>query len=66
MRDVAIWRDELPGTELPWAVFGENLTTLGLSEADVRIELLRRAVQSSMLPESWRAYFRKRLLEADA
>ena len=152
MRDVAIWRDELPGTELPWAVFGENVTTLGLSEADVRIgdrlhvgsaeftvteprlpcyklgirfgrpdilkrflqsgrtgfyfavvqegevgagdsieliarsdevltvavvvnlytvdgknqELLRRAVQSSILPESWRAYFRKRLFEADA
>jgi MOSC domain-containing protein YiiM len=145
----AYWRDELPGTELPWAVFGENLTTLGLSEADVRIgdrfhvgsaeftvteprlpcyklgirfgrpdilkrflqsgrtgfyfavvqegevgagdsieliarsdevltvadvvnlytvdgknqELLRRAVQSSILPESWRAHFRKRLLE---
>ena len=26
-------------------------------------ELPRRAVQSSVLPESWRAYFRKRLLE---
>lgn len=30
------WRHELPGTDLPWAVFGENLTTEGLFE-DVRI-----------------------------
>jgi MOSC domain-containing protein YiiM len=30
------WRRELPGTDLPWAVFGENLTTEGLFE-DVRI-----------------------------
>lgn len=30
------WRQELPGKELPWAVFGENLTTAGLLE-DVRI-----------------------------
>jgi MOSC domain-containing protein YiiM len=33
----AYWRDELPGTELHWAMFGENLTTEGLIEADVRI-----------------------------
>jgi MOSC domain-containing protein YiiM len=31
------WRAELPGTELPWGVFGENLTTEGLLEPDVRI-----------------------------
>src|SRR3954453_6776585 len=30
------WRRELPGVEFPRAVFGENLTTEGLSE-DVRI-----------------------------
>jgi MOSC domain-containing protein YiiM len=30
------WRSELPGADLPWAVFGENLTTEGLFE-DVRI-----------------------------
>jgi MOSC domain-containing protein YiiM len=30
------WRRELPGADLPWAVFGENLTTEGLLE-DVRI-----------------------------
>jgi MOSC domain-containing protein YiiM len=26
------WRRELPGVELPWGAFGENLTTEGLSE----------------------------------
>jgi MOSC domain-containing protein YiiM len=31
------WRQELPGTELPWAVFGENFTTLGLLEAEMHI-----------------------------
>jgi MOSC domain-containing protein YiiM len=142
----------LPETKLPWAAFGENLTTDGLSEAELRIgdrfqvgsaefivtqprlpcyklgirfgrpdilkrflqsgrtgfyfsvaqegevgaddsirlvaradevltvadvvnlytvdtenqELLRRAVKSSILPESWRAHFRKRLLEPGA
>jgi MOSC domain-containing protein YiiM len=24
------WRQELPGMDLPWAAFGENLTTEGL------------------------------------
>jgi MOSC domain-containing protein YiiM len=148
----AYWRHELPGMALPWAVFGENLTTEGLLEADVRIgdrfrvgsaefivtqprmpcyklgirfgrkdilkrflksgrtgfyfavttegevgasdpiepiaradegltvsdvvnlytvdaenqELLRRATQSAILPESWRDYFRKRLWDPDA
>jgi MOSC domain-containing protein YiiM len=33
----AFWRDELPGTELPWGAFGENLTIEGLLEDDVRI-----------------------------
>ena len=33
----AYWRDELPGVELPWGMFGENLTTLGLLEGDVNI-----------------------------
>ena len=31
------WRRELPGQELPWGAFGENLTTEGLLEAEVRI-----------------------------
>jgi MOSC domain-containing protein YiiM len=146
------WHRELPEADLPWGVFGENLTTEGLIEADVRIgdrfrvgsaefivtqprmpcyklgirfgrpdivkrflksgrsgfyfavalegevgagdsieriaraeegltvanvinlytvdsenqELLRRATQSSVLPESWRDYFRKRLWKPDA
>ncbi len=30
------WRHELPGMDLPWAIFGENLTTEGLFE-NVRI-----------------------------
>ena len=145
------WRRELPEADLPWGVFGENLTTEGLLEEDVRIgdrlrvgsaefvvtqprmpcfklgirfgrpdilkrflhsgrtgfyfavalegevgagdsialiapadgdltvadvvnlytvdaenqELLRRATQSSTLPESWRDYFRKRLWDPD-
>jgi MOSC domain-containing protein YiiM len=31
------WRKELPHADLPWGAFGENLTTIGLAEADVRI-----------------------------
>ena len=31
------WRRELPGTDLPWGAFGENFTTEGLREEDVRI-----------------------------
>jgi MOSC domain-containing protein YiiM len=31
------WRDELPGTELPWGMFGENLTTEGLDESNINI-----------------------------
>ena len=33
----ALWRTELPGVELPWGAFGENLTTEGLLEDTVRI-----------------------------
>jgi MOSC domain-containing protein YiiM len=33
----AWWRDELPGMQLPWGAFGENLTTQGLSEGALRI-----------------------------
>lgn len=33
----AWWRGELPGMELPWGVFGENLTTEGLVEGEVHI-----------------------------
>jgi MOSC domain-containing protein YiiM len=31
------WRDELPGMELPWGMFGENFTTEGLDETTVHI-----------------------------
>lgn len=33
----AYWREELPGVDLPWGMFGENLTTRGLLESDVSI-----------------------------
>ena len=33
----AYWRSVLPDTELPWGVFGENLTTEGLSEDSIHI-----------------------------
>jgi MOSC domain-containing protein YiiM len=33
----AFWRQELPGMELPWGMFGENLTTDGLLEAAINI-----------------------------
>ncbi len=33
----AFWRAELPGTDLPWGAFGENLTTSGLLENAVCI-----------------------------
>jgi MOSC domain-containing protein YiiM len=31
------WRDELPGTELPRGMFGENFTTEGLDESNVHV-----------------------------
>jgi MOSC domain-containing protein YiiM len=31
------WRGELPGVDLPWGMFGENLTTEGLLEENTRI-----------------------------
>jgi MOSC domain-containing protein YiiM len=31
------WRGELPGVELPWGSFGENITSEGLDENSVRI-----------------------------
>lgn len=33
----AWWREQLSETEMPWGMFGENLTTAGLLEADIRI-----------------------------
>ena len=31
------WHHELPGTQLPWGMFGENFTTEGLFETDLHI-----------------------------
>ena len=31
------WREELPGIDLPWGIFGENFTTEGLLEETVHI-----------------------------
>lgn len=31
------WREEVPGADLSWGVFGENLTTHGMLEEEVRI-----------------------------
>ena len=31
------WRQELPGVDLPWGAFGENLTTTGLLESDLHV-----------------------------
>ncbi len=31
------WKEDLPGTDLPWGSFGENLTTAGLYEERVRV-----------------------------
>ncbi len=33
----AFWRDELPGVDLLWGMFGENFTTEGVLEADAHI-----------------------------
>lgn len=31
------WKQELPGMELPWGMFGENFTTEGLAEDDLHV-----------------------------
>lgn len=33
----AFWRAQLPGVDLPWGAFGENLTVEGLLEDDVHV-----------------------------
>ncbi len=46
------WRGEMPGVEMPWGAFGENLSTMGLLEEEICVgdrfrigEVLLRAVQ---------------------
>jgi MOSC domain-containing protein YiiM len=31
------WRQEMPGVDLPWGMFGENFTTAGLSEDELHV-----------------------------
>ncbi len=31
------WREELPGMDIPWGMFGENFTTTGLAEGELHI-----------------------------
>ena len=33
----AFWKQELPDMELPWGMFGENFTTVGLLETEIHI-----------------------------
>ena len=33
----SFWREELPGTNLPWGMFGENFTTEGLFEPSLHV-----------------------------
>jgi MOSC domain-containing protein YiiM len=33
----AFWKEELPGTDLPWGMFGENFTTEGLAEDELHV-----------------------------
>lgn len=33
----AFWHTELPGSNLPWGMFGENFTTEGLFESDLHV-----------------------------
>ena len=31
------WQEELPGVDLPWGMFGENFTTVGIAEDDLHV-----------------------------
>src|SRR6516162_8869651 len=43
------WRGELPDAEVPWGAFGENLTTTGLTEEEVRIGDLFRVGSAELV-----------------
>src|SRR5271166_6905389 len=48
------WHRELPQTDLPWGVFGENLTIEGLLEEDVRIgDHLRVGSAKFVVTQPW-------------
>jgi hypothetical protein len=68
-------RSEAEAVVLYGETFSDDPFAEGLTVADVvnlytvdakNQDLLRRATQSSMLPESWKDYFRKHLREPDA
>lgn len=42
------WREQLPGVELPWGMFGENLTVEGLDEATLHIGARLRIGQAEV------------------
>ena len=44
----ALWKKELPGMDLPWGQFGENLTTEGMNEADIHIGDVLRVGQATV------------------
>ena len=73
--EIRLLRSEAEAVVLYDAAFSDDPFAEGLTVADVvnlytvnakNQDLLRRATQSSMLPESWKDYFRKRLWEPDA
>ena len=45
----AYWRGELPGADLGWGAFGENLTTQGLDDAELSIGDIVRAGDSLLM-----------------
>ena len=45
----AFWRQELPGADLPWGAFGENLTTEGLLEENVCVGDLVRCGSAELV-----------------
>lgn len=49
-----LWQEELPGTELPWGMFGENLTVFGMSESAVSIgDRLRIGTAELVVTQPW-------------
>src|SRR5258708_17437170 len=43
------WRKELPGIDLPWAMFGENFTSEGMLEDDIHVGDRFRIVSATVM-----------------
>jgi MOSC domain-containing protein YiiM len=43
----SFWREELPGVDLPWGMFGENFTTSGLGKTNFMLGIVFRLVHRS-------------------